>query len=784
VDQAEGLEDVLAAIPQGLGKRPPFQYLGTLQNHPGSATGVFHYVERSAGAALFTLTREAAVTVPRVYDLATLALQALTIDAATQTYVNAGVTTPQHDLGCQTVADFTFAWNRTQNVANSNATAASRPNEALIWVRGGAYAKDYKVVVSGAGTQTVTLHTPDGTSASDGTYVDTEKIAAALVSGSGYTASNGATLTGNLTALTGSGFTVSRIGPVIYLSHANAFEVAVTDGQGGAAMVAAKGKVQKFSDLPQKAPDGFTVRIVQTSGTDADDFYVHFVKTAGDGTGIWEECIAPGALLGLDKNTMPMGLVNDSGWKFKVLDWKQRATGNEELVPDPDFIGQPVQDLTFWQGRLGVISGEGVTLSCADDPFQLYPRTLSSVLDSDPIGRVNPAPGETTYRYALPFEGRMVLCGDTIQTEVTEDGILTPLKARIDTMTQHELNRYIRPSAVNGKLYFSTPRGATASGIHEISIDRVTNVPVGEDLTTAAFRYLPPGVDRSAVCPVLYLACYGVSGSGDIYVHLFRHSDQERVQNAFERWHLPTGYTLGGMFFVNTSLYLLACKGGKGYVLKCDLSPLVFDADVASTIQTYLDFKASEAQCTIVYDAVTDTSTITLPYDRAPETALVIRAPGATDLPEGYVPTLTNGAASTDIIVAGNYTAVPFYVGHKYASKWHLTRIYPLDANKHPLRNGRCQLRKITLDLSNTGYIRAEVTAGGRPTYSYEYFGFTWDDPAARFDIAPSATTRWPFPVMAENEQVEIQLINDSPFGYNILGMEWVGEFNPRSQRT
>jgi hypothetical protein len=570
------------------------------------------------------------------------------------------------------------------------------------------------------------------------------------------------------------------------------FTVTVTDGQGGIAMIAAKGKVQKFSDLPAKAPNGFTTRIIQQSGTNQDDYYVNFKKTAGDGTGVWEECLAPNALLGLDKATMPMGLINDGAWKLKVLDWKQRATGNEELVKDPDFMGKGVEDVTFWQGRLGIVSGEGVTLSCADDPFQLYPRTLSLVLDSDPIGRVNPAPGETTFRYAIPFEGRLVLCGDTIQAQVTYDGVLTPLKAAIDIMTQHELSRYIRPAAVNGKLYFSSPKGANASGIFEVATDRVTNVPLGEDLTTAAFRYLPAGVDRSAVCPVNYMTTYGVSGSSEIYLHLFRHSDQERIQNAFMRWHLPTGYGLGGMFFINTSLYVLACKGGKGHLLKMDLSALVLDVDPTATIQTYPDLKATEAQCiaagAITYNATLDQSTITLPYDRTETTGIVIRAPGAVDYPEGFVPQVDAAASLaagiTKLVVGGDVRTVPFYAGHAYSSAWTLTRIYPLDGNKKPLRNGRCQVRRVDLDIAETGYVRAEVTNGGRPVQISEFFGFRWDDPGAHFDQAPRATTIWGFPVMGQNEQTTIKLVNDSFFGFGILGFEWVGEFNAKSQRT
>jgi hypothetical protein len=29
------------------------------------------------------------------------------------------VLTPQHDIGCNTVVDYTFTWNRTKNVINA-----------------------------------------------------------------------------------------------------------------------------------------------------------------------------------------------------------------------------------------------------------------------------------------------------------------------------------------------------------------------------------------------------------------------------------------------------------------------------------------------------------------------------------------------------------------------------------------------------------------------------------------------------------------------------------------
>jgi hypothetical protein len=197
--------------------------------------------------------------------------------------------------------------------------------------------------------------------------------------------------------------------------------------------------------------------------------------------------------------------------------------------------------------------------------------------------------------------------------------------------------------------------------------------------------------------------------------------------------------------------------------------------------------RASEAQCAEVYNAGTDRTTITLPYDRSDSTKLVVRAPGTVDFSEGYVPNVdaaASAAAGADkLVVGGDFTAVPYYVGHTYESRYNLSRLYALDEKNKPVRSGRLQIRRIALDLANTGYIRAEVRSAGRDLRSYEFFGLRFDDPASLFDTAPNATTRWGFPVMAENEQVEISLVNDTPFGFGVLGYEWVGEMNPKSRR-
>jgi hypothetical protein len=814
-EQAEALENCLVAIPQGVTKRPPFTGQCILQDHPGDTNGLFEHIQRLVGLDVFlTVTNEAGVVVPRVYAMGGLpqaynatgyAPEVITIDAAAQTYLNTGNPDPTSDLAVLTVEDYTFILNRKVTVDVKNTAGVPdintvRSPEAMLWVRLSAYGRTYTVTVTPAGGTpvSVTLKTPTGATTADADWVDTDRIAGALISGT-YTAIDGASISGNLSGLSSQGFTVTRIGGVISLVRASGgdFTVLVEDGQGGTALTAVKGSVQHFSDLPAKAVNGFTVKIAQQASTSDDDFYVQFIETAGTGTGIWQEVLAPGAQLGLDPNTMPVGLFYDGGWKLQVLPWKSRTTGNELLALDPDFIGQGIEDLTFAHGRLGVVSGEGVTLSASDDPYRFYPRTLSSVLDSDPVSLVSPYPGKSTLRYAIPFDTRTIVFGDVAQLQIYAEGIFAPKSGRIDPLTSYEFSRKARPQASNGKVYFLAPHGFGYSTVYEMSTDKLSATTAADDLSDDVPRYVPEGVDRVANCPVNYTIVYGQSGSSKLYPHLFRYRNRERIQNAFQEWDLPVGHTLGGMFFVNTQLWAMVCKDGYAGVVVADFAPDILDPAASSRLLTRLDFRIDETQVQLTYEGASARTRVVLPYARTADLRVSVRAPGGqgglpfsgTDLPdypEGFLVTPLadqTAAGANEVLLPGDWTACPLFFGYAYTARYRPTRFYALAQDGTPLRSGRLGVRSLTIDLSETGYLKVTVTAQGRLPRSYTFEGQRYDDPLSAYGQVGLATTAFRVPVMTESDQLTIDILNDSHLPSQVLGFEWRGEFNPKAQR-
>ena len=130
--------------------------------------------------------------------------------------------------------------------------------------------------------------------------------------------------------------------------QAQDFRIRVSDGQGGDLLGVVKGAVNKVSDLPNSAFDGFTVEV--TSGGE-DSYYLRFEEK----TGTWQETVKPGLCNTLNAKTMPHVLTyhEDGSFVFGPHTWAPRQVGNEDTAPEPSFVGVPIEDLFFYRNSPG-----------------------------------------------------------------------------------------------------------------------------------------------------------------------------------------------------------------------------------------------------------------------------------------------------------------------------------------------------------------------------------------------------------------------------------------------
>ena len=158
---------------------------------------------------------------------------------------------------------------------------------------------------------------------------------------------------------------------------------AVYDGFNNQAAFGIMRSVQKFTNLPATAPDGYVVKVSGEDGSESDDYYVKFDDTDK----VWKECVRPDLENEFDTKTMPHVLVReaDGTFTFKTAEWNSRESGDDDSNPIPSFIGETINDIFYYRNRLGFLSGENVILSRSADFFNFWMASAIEVQDTDPI---------------------------------------------------------------------------------------------------------------------------------------------------------------------------------------------------------------------------------------------------------------------------------------------------------------------------------------------------------------------------------------------------------------
>lgn len=777
-------------IPYGVLPRPPLDWLAKVTLGAAFNTKALqHEVPRGTAASdlLLLLNLQAGAVVPYLFNFETLASVPVTVTAAAQTYLNANSTgNILQDLRAFSIEDVTFIANRNKVVANSATVAPTRPFEGIIWVKTGGYSRTTTVTVTPVtgSPVSVTYTTDKGDTAADSLGVGTARIAKGLYDGT-IPATSDVTITGTpLTNMTASGFTVTLSGSLIYISHpTNNFTFTVTDDAGGSAVVGFKDSTQRFIDLPAVALDGFTIRIAQKAAGGNSDYYVRFTATGTTATGVWSEVVQPGAPLGVDPATMPVKLFLDgANWKIDVAAWGQRTTGNLLLVPDPDFIGDTIQKVGWWRGRLSLLSNNSLYLSSSADPFVFYASSLVASLDSDPIALLPPADRKAYFKDAIEVNQRLITFANKSQAIAdTAQGSVTPTTVQNRKLGSTGFNPLLPVQEAFSRAYYTAP-DSDGLVLFELALDRISGEIEPEDLSVAIPGKLSLSTDLAATHDKAYTTVYGVTGGTALVVHTYRYSNAQRVQNSFHDWTLPTGFTLGGIRFRGSRLYVfLADAAGAFCITRMDLAPLRIDPSPATVLQL-LDLKVSSASLAAgIYSAVTGRTTFALPYTAA-GTIASVRVLSA-DYWEGYTPTIYSSTGS-DLVLEGDWPAVGLWFGrtrtHSFVPKTWFVR--GEDGNVR--LDGRLTLTALRVDLAPFSYLEVSVAVLGRTARTTYFNANTLTSGPNVTQPGNLAVAQLRLPLGGQNLYTTVTFQSSSHFGFAVVGYEWDGDYSTRSRRT
>lgn len=801
--QAERQVNCFSSVVNGLRKRPGLKHVAKIIDGAVDSSAYIHTINRDPTEQYIVVITDGSI---RVFDL-----------DGTERTVNApnglsylASTNPRADFSVMTVADFSFIVNKTIKVDKlTGSESPSRQPEALVYVRQGNYARDYKISIDGQ--ERAALRTPDGGAAQQGYWIGTDRIADALVNGIGgypqgeqdwLTQGNGGS-TGKLTDV--AGFTFTLKGSVIHITKDDGgdFTVTTKDDYGGDAMLSFKGSVQRFSNLPATSvPDGFKLEVVGDSSSSFDNYYVTYSETATDG--VWEESTAEGILTEFNGSTMPHLLVRESDgtFTFRGDPWTARKVGDEDSAPWPSFTDRTITDVFFYRNRLGFISDENVIMSRAGDFFNFWPTTVTTVLDSDPIDVAVSHTKVSILRHAVPFNRQLLLFSDQTQFILEADQLLTPQTVAINQTTEFASSLLAKPVGAGSNIYFAFDRGQWA-GVREFFVSDNTETETASDITSHVPEYIPSEIKKIASVTNEDLLCV-LSNADNAKNKIFPYKyyfdvNGEKLQSSWSIWEFEDCEEILDIDFLESDLYVLMKQHDGLYLNKIRIENGSTEPNYPHHV--HLDRKVHNDEI-VAKTYFSDQGThIALPYEysetnvpngQATEYVAIVRddviTTGGVSWESGTVIPLKGvGNKSTLLAPDVDLETIPLIVGREFWMDYEMSTIVlkedAVGGGQSAINEGRLQLRKVTLTYAETGYFEVKVTPKARDPYRYYFTGRILGSAQNLLGGNQLEDGSFQFPVVCNNLNTKIEFGSKSFRPVAIMSAEWEAYYHRRSRR-
>lgn len=728
----------------------------------GSRSGsFFHRIERSPTEDYLVVVMDGSL---EIINLASGVKSTITGDI--DSYLNV-TGTPEDSFVAATIEDTTFLANKETIPAMASTTSTARENWAICHFKALNYYEKYTLnLVCDGITYTCSYQTVDGRDWTQEIQLKTEWV------GGKFKEAIDSVIIPALDADGKTGFTVEQRGSALLIDGGtHPFSIYCTDGHSEQSFIAINDRVEKISDLPKYAWEGFQVAIgIEDEYISAADYWVEFKGDYQDGS--WEEIVKPGTKTSLDATTMPHKLVNTGLDAFTVeaATWGDRLAGDGLLTAkDPHFVGRAIKDLQFVSTRLAIITEGSYDFSRDKNAYVFFPDTVQTILDTAPIGSTIANGKVTLVSKSVVMAERLQLWANKIQTHIDTSG--EPLKEKSisnDKITSYEYDGEVHPLPVGmTSLVFGTSRGLWCS-VTEV-IFRPGGTPIGEIRINSHCPKLIPGTlkDMQAGDASSMLL---VRSSGDdigLFLYQWYNSGEQRVQSAWNQWTFPNVTKVVWAGMCGSKVYLLL-DWASTYSL--EVVETEYEGDETGQTPLRSDHRVDESKVTSEGSGY---RVLTLPYgvasaQRSNFVAYERVTDAGTGEQRGRLLDL-EWQSDTVVHVKSDIALVRFNFGAKVIARRDPHRLYISDPKRGTMLMESVKVADLTVSHNNAGYYRLEVTAGGSVVSDDEFLPREPFDPQdINNQIAIEESGEERFRIGYDTEEFTMSLVNDT-----ILPSSW-----------
>jgi hypothetical protein len=751
--QAEEQINGFSTTANGLLKRSPTNHVKTLQGFPDGDVFV-HSINRD-------LTEQYKVVMSsgdlKVFDIDGIEKAVAFPDG--KSYL--ATAQPSASLTAVTLADYTFILNKEVVVKESTSVSGTRPFEAFVNVKIGNFGKTYAITIDG--TVRATNTTPDGSTAAMTAQLSTDFIAAQLCA-----------------QLVTAGYAATVTGSLIYITRATNFSISGVDGFNGLAMDVVKNNTQRFSTLPAKLPvDGFLVEIVGDPVSVSDNYWVKYAKGTND-AGVWKETIAPGVSTGLDNSTMPYILVREASgsFTFKRGTWAGRTVGDLKSSPSPSFVNRTMTSIFFYRNRLGFLAQDCLVLTEAGEFFNVFPKTVTTILDSDVIDTTITHPKLPNLIHAIPFDKKLLLFSKLSQFVLESGELLTQKTISTPLVTEYECSEACKPVLAGAALYFPAKLG-NHSLMREYYADGTSGQYTAQTISEHVPRLLPKDLTKGTVCSnndlILFIS---PSTPNSLFIYKYYWNGQEKLQSSWSTWLLEAGAQILDIDYIDSRVYLVVRRGSE---VSLEFMKVNIEGAVSpEPFNICLDRKVLLPKAGHTFaDGYT---TVAPGYILGNSTHYAVVDEGQPRKAGTLVPVDSAGR------IRGDFTNCDLYVGTTYKFVYAFSTIVArVGGNQQGAKAdtiAQLQLRYMYLNYADSGYFEVGVQSTGRDPYLYIFAGRVLGLASSTIGKVGIDSGVFKFPVLGKNTEQRIVISSDSALPCSFLSADWEGFYAKRSQGT
>lgn len=770
---------------EGLQKRPPTVFVGRLgyKDVLGDAP-LIHLINRDAVEQYYVVFTGKSI---KVFDLSG---REYTV-TGDMSYVT--TSSPRDNLRMVTVADYTFIVNKTRMVRNrvgqSTGGNYNPRRDCLIAIRGSQYGRTIKVTINGVIRANFVLQ--DGSQPEHSRVISTDLVGGyietQMTTGSLQSQQN-ANMIHSFAPTTplDSGWTVRYMDGYVYVKAPDGQQIddiTTSDGYSDQLVYPVTHYVQTASKLPLNAPDGYYVKVVGEAESTADQYYLKYDKNAR----VWREAIGWNTTLGFDYDTMPHALVRnaDSSFTLKRLEWKDREAGDEDTNPDVSLVGGHIADVFFYRNRLGFLTGENIVLSRTGKYFQLYPASVATLSDDDPIDVAVSHNRISELKYAVPFSEELLLWSDQAQFVLTASGVLSSKTIELNMTTEFDVSDKARPFGIGRGIYFASPRSSYTGLSRYYAVQETTSVKSAEDMSSHVPNYVPNGVYSIRGSGTENFVSILTSGAKNkVFIYKFLYIDEEQVQQAWSHWDFGSNVEVMACDSIGSTMYLVMRNEGDTFLAKVNFTKNAQDF-TREPYRLFIDHKKAYRIPSSAYNE--DTNETTISFWSAYGMRLYRGDIYAVTL-DGTVAKEEEPSAgwggTPEIKLSGDWgnrdVFLGFAINFRYVFSKFLIKKTAEDGSTATEDIGRLQLRRAWVNYENSGAFNIEVENSSR-LFQYTMAGARLGSSALRAGRLNVGTGQFRYPVTGNAVLNEVRIVSDHTTPLNVIGCGWEGNYIRRS---